>query len=439
MELEGIDFATAPWTEIDAALIGHDAKQSARDYWLGKCLLQIDAREIYRAAQFRSLANYMDVRLGWDPHTTSERRRTAMALENLLLLSQELREGRIRWSAVRELTRIATPESEEKWLRAAKGKTVHEIALACRTRHPGQNPEDRPDPNLFKQALRFECDGEEYALITSIVHQVRESYGPGGHELSDARCLKIALEGSVASYQVQATFCPGCLQCGMKSRSDDIPITATTMETLMCQAQIIGPDGKVRSRHLPVDVERAVRIRAGGKCEVPGCTSRLFIKVHHLLLFSAGGTHAITNLLCVCSVHHALIHAGSLWLEGSRHDEIRFSFADGTPIGHVPNQSLADAFQTAFLALRDGGVQEQRVHDALLEVRKQGHARTAEEILERAGPVLARMVSEARKAEKKHKKNKPADAEVAAEIGWESHVGLFTTDPGVAYGLSAIH
>lgn len=436
MELEGIDFVNAPWTEIDAALIGYDAKQSARDYWLGKCLLQIDAREIFRAAQFRTLANYMEVRLGWDPHTTSERRRTAMALEQLPLLSQAMRDGQMRWSAAREITRIATPESEATWIEFARGKNVHQIALACKTRHVGQGPGDPPDPTLFKQVLKLECDGEEYALITSIIQQVRDSYGPAGHDMEEAQCLKIALESAVGSYQVQATFCPGCLQAGMLSRNDTIPITATTLETLLCQAQVIGPDGKVRSRHLPSDVERAVRIRAGGRCEVPGCTSRFHIKVHHILLFSAGGTHRLTNLLCVCSVHHALIHNGTLWLEGSRHDELRFSFADGTPIGSVPNQSLAEAFQTAFLALRDGGVAEQRVHDAFLEVRKNSHARTAEEILEQAAPILARMVAEARRAKAK---KKPDDSEIAAESGWESHVGLFSRDEPAGYGVAMIH
>src|SRR5688500_18818493 len=103
MELDQIDFETAEWGTIDGLLIGYNAKQSARDYWLGKCAIALECRKIWKnPGGFASLVNYFEIRLGWDPHTTAERLRTAKALEELPMMARELREGRMRWTAVRE-------------------------------------------------------------------------------------------------------------------------------------------------------------------------------------------------------------------------------------------------------------------------------------------------------------------------------------------------
>ena len=122
-DIEAIDFKLAPWTEIDAALIGYDAKVASRDYVLGNGLIDIDERRIWKEAGFASFVNYVEVRLGWDPHTTNERKRTAKALKALPLLSAEMREGRIRYSHVREITRSANAENEQEWIDWSRGNT----------------------------------------------------------------------------------------------------------------------------------------------------------------------------------------------------------------------------------------------------------------------------------------------------------------------------
>jgi 5-methylcytosine-specific restriction endonuclease McrA/predicted RNA-binding Zn-ribbon protein involved in translation (DUF1610 family) len=43
-----------------------------------------------------------------------------------------------------------------------------------------------------------------------------------------------------------------------------------------------------------------------GRCQVPGCPSRLELHIHHIRPVSEGGEHAPNNLVSLCDFHHAL-------------------------------------------------------------------------------------------------------------------------------------
>ena len=60
------------------------------------------------------------------------------------------------------------------------------------------------------------------------------------------------------------------------------------------------------------------RLRAGSKCEVPGCSVPTFVadanadycEVHHVTPLSEGGEDSIENAICLCPVHHREAHHG---------------------------------------------------------------------------------------------------------------------------------
>lgn len=68
---------------------------------------------------FRSCAAWLSWRTHITPGTARERVRVARALENLPLISQAMKEGRLSYSCVRALTRVAEPENEERLLTVA--------------------------------------------------------------------------------------------------------------------------------------------------------------------------------------------------------------------------------------------------------------------------------------------------------------------------------
>ena len=421
-QFEKIDYEKAPWTVIDEGLAACDGELATRDYWIMKCLLQVDRREIWRDAKHVSLNSYMTSRMGWDPHTTAERLRTARALEDLPLMTAAMLAGTLRWTAARELTRVATRENEAKWLAMAKGKTVKAISMECRTRHKGQNPEDERDPDLEFEVLRLECKAGTYAVLMSAIEQMRLKLGP---DASDAQCLAEAIEEK-ATVKVTATYCPSCLDSGIQANGVDAPVSATKIQTMLCDAQVVGTDGEILQRHIPSDIVRAVKARAKNRCELPICPSRRYCRLHHLKLFSAGGKHTKGNLIYVCSGHHDMIHSGQIWIEGPRVGELVFTHADGTPLEKVPDEQLADAYRGVFIELRAMGVEEQLVHDAILEVRREKRERTEEEIFSETAKAIGRL-------RKDHESANDEEPSVVAESGRSSHVGLFTRDPGVEY------
>jgi Domain of unknown function (DUF222) len=85
---------------------------------------EFDAREGWNTG-FRSCAAWLSWRVGLDLGATRERVRVARALPALPRLAQALARGELSYAKVRALTRVATPETEERLL------TVARIGTAC--------------------------------------------------------------------------------------------------------------------------------------------------------------------------------------------------------------------------------------------------------------------------------------------------------------------
>lgn len=390
VELETMNLATAAWTEIDAAIVGYDKKQSARDWVLGRVLLEVELREIWRDAGFTSLVNYFEVRVGWDPHTTMERRRTALRLQTLPLTSQALKEGRIRWAAAREITRKATQETEAEWIEFAQGKSTHEVALRVRMAKHGDRPSDKPRPENFQIDLRLSCNAESYAILRRVIAHIRENM-PNGHELGEAECLVVALSGGIENLVLEMTLCPNCQGAGIRANGDNVAVPKEAVEARADTAKVINPDGTTkRSRHVPKAVENVVKMRANHKCETPFCRFLHHLRLHHLKLFSEGGEHTSDVLMNLCDTHHRLFHDGKLLIEGSRRDGIVFKHPDGTLLGRLPRHDVAIAFQNAFRALMAAGLREGDVREALRVVRERGVAVVEEDIVTAASRILTK-------------------------------------------------
>ena len=70
------------------------------------------------------------------------------------------------------------------------------------------------------------------------------------------------------------------------------------------------------------------------RCTVPGCANRMHVDIHHLVPFSRGGPHTPSNLACLCSAHHRLLHKGHLSIRGDAEHTLRFEFPNGR-VTHV--------------------------------------------------------------------------------------------------------
>src|SRR4051812_30745410 len=99
----------ADWIAIDAELRRNANGRAGLDahemYWLREA----ERVQIWRPLGMVSMLDYMDRVLGHTPETARKRLRVARALADLPSLTSALERGDLTLSAVRELTRVASP------------------------------------------------------------------------------------------------------------------------------------------------------------------------------------------------------------------------------------------------------------------------------------------------------------------------------------------
>jgi hypothetical protein len=209
----GLDSEQTEWLRAHEAL-SRLAKERARaDAEEGRWLLAALRSATHVHLGFGNFAEYIERTLGYKPRSTQEKLRVAEALEQLPLIAGALEQGSLHWSCARELTRVAIPETEEEWLDASRGKTVHQLEALVTGKGPGDNPSSPSRVSERRHVLRFEVAPETLALFREAMHALRRS---SGQPLDDDSALLLMArqvlvgprdEGR-ASYQVALTVCP---------------------------------------------------------------------------------------------------------------------------------------------------------------------------------------------------------------------------------------
>ncbi len=83
-----------------------------------------------------------------------------------------------------------------------------------------------------------------------------------------------------------------------------------------------GPTQGHSSRVIAPVLRKKLLNRAQWRCEVPGCSSLLWLDVLHLRARANGGNNEPQNLVVLCSGHHRAVHAGGLALEQGGDDRL---------------------------------------------------------------------------------------------------------------------
>src|SRR5258706_8715452 len=140
------------------------AKERARlDCEEGGSLLRALRANVHLHLGFASFSEYIERLFGYSPRWTEERLRVAESLETLPDLQKALRDGSVPWSTARELTRVATPQSEHAWLQSSRGRTLRQVEQLVGGHKPGDEPSDSRDDWLCRHELRMEGTHETFA------------------------------------------------------------------------------------------------------------------------------------------------------------------------------------------------------------------------------------------------------------------------------------
>jgi hypothetical protein len=399
------------------------AKTRARlDWEEGGVLLDARRAAVHLHLGFASFAEYIERLFGYSPRSTDERLRVAEALESLPELKAALRDGAIGWSAARELSRVAAPDTERAWLEVARDRTIRQIEELVAGHKPGDEPHDLRDPSLHKHTLRFEVSAETFATFREAMAKLRRD--AGGPLDEDTALLLLARQtlggpndAGRASYQIALTTCEACGRGWQQGCGEAIEVPSETIEMARCDAQQlvrigspaptkthVGADEgetthvgtrelemkKQRARQdVPPAIRREVMRRDCGRCVVPGCRHATFVDLHHVLLRSEGGNHDPDNLVVLCSAHHRAQHRGQLMVEGRVSTGLTFRHADGARYGGGISPQAIASHAEAFRALRGLGFREGEVRSALDRVRTGSHPdASVESVLREALVVL---------------------------------------------------
>jgi len=336
------------WRDVDGHL-KHNARQRAaldanEAYWLREA----ERLQIWRQVGMVSILDYMERVLGYGPRTAQDRLRVARALAHLPVLTESLSEpDGLTFSAVRELVRVATPETEHLWLGAATGKNQRELEELVAGHAPGDHPDDPADPEIRIHLLRHVVSPATFALLRQTQLALDEEHG---HHLEDdeliATLCTSALERTAdqeptgrAKFQIALIVCERCDQGWQEGAGVQVPIDAATLERARCDAQHVGSlegDRPERAyQDIPPATVRFVWRRDHGRCQTPGCRSARGLEIHHIIARVNGGTHDPSNLTLRCSACHTAHHAGTLTISGTAPDrvETRRRHDHAVPVG----------------------------------------------------------------------------------------------------------
>ncbi|WP_419947677.1 DUF222 domain-containing protein [Candidatus Palauibacter sp.] len=342
----------------------------AAQYRLLTLLRRYDEEELWSG--WRSCAHWLNWRAGISLGAARERLRAARRLADLPLTSAEMEKGRLSWSKVRALTRMATPENEARLVEFALHHTASQVERLVRAWRSAEaafqalagTPELAELADRRRLTVRLTADGMYEVrglLMPEVGALLVETLDAAGDELyRQERAMEREVETATGepTPQAPAHQLPGLRPTPAERRHDalgawledraeakvqlvvhtvaggkaggpDILATeegshvpAGTSRRLACDAEAVevkrGPDGSVldvgrRQRTVGWRLRKALDVRDGG-CRFPGCGSR-YTQAHHAIPWSEGGETKLDNLILLCRFHHKAVHEGGWRVE----------------------------------------------------------------------------------------------------------------------------
>lgn len=100
------------------------------------------------------------------------------------------------------------------------------------------------------------------------------------------------------------------------------PIAQSVARRITCDCSVVGMlfnEGEPlnvgrKTRVWPIAIWRAIVTR-DRHCQFPGCNEHQHLAIHHIIHWADGGETSVTNGLCLCHRHHALVHEGGYRIE----------------------------------------------------------------------------------------------------------------------------
>mgnify|MGYP001813813455 CR=1 FL=1 len=365
--------------QLEADIISLASHINATEYEFLVLVREFDLRQGWKAYHFNNCAEWLNMKCGIAPGTAREKIRVANALFDLTATSAAFQKGDLSYSKARELTRVATPATEEKLLEYAIPATALQVENYCRQLRNAQRDASTVDANalhkrrcltrslhgdgsmtisielpketgdlvmkalelamgeLARESDAFECekataidpeedaDTEENSLLArqaDALVQMAKGYLAGGTETTSS---------SADHYQVLVHVDEEELrQKPAESSKSDLP--SEPVRRLCCDGSLVaitknknGDPLNVSRRHRVVQPPLRRALIARDKCcRFPGCTHDKWLDAHHVEHWADGGETSLDNTVLLCSTHHRLLHEGGFQIRRGSEGEWHF-------------------------------------------------------------------------------------------------------------------
>lgn len=386
--------------DLEAQITELTGHLNAATYHSLTLIAEFDRREGWSDGATQSCAHWLNWKCGIDLGAARERVRVAHALEKLPKISAAMREGRLSYSKVRAMTRVASEAMEDTFLQIAIYGTAHHVEKLVRVFRRAKEAEElsreaqqqerrgvmwfhEPDGSLvIKATLPAEAGAvfikameaavqatpptvtaaeKDVAAVTSrsqmlqvkdterLTHRradalarIAESYLKHGEEEVSA----LERQQIVVHVDIETLKNSTAGRCELE---DGPSLSAETARRLACDARLVtvieNEDGEPlsvgrKTRAISPALRRALNARDRG-CRFPGCPNTRYVDAHHIRHWAHGGETKPSNLVSLCRFHHRQVHEGRVAIDVLDDGALRFRKPGGESFESVaPEHSL---------------------------------------------------------------------------------------------------
>jgi 5-methylcytosine-specific restriction endonuclease McrA len=309
-------------TSLRRSLEAAEQAQQCAVLWFA----EIMRRHLYRDFDRSSINQYAMTKLGFSKSRTGDFIRLARQLDNLPGIRRAMSSGDLGYTKAREIVGVATPDTEDGWLAAAKGsrkeliREVKRVKQAARV-DPGQGELMPAAPTVVppeELPVRFQIDltPEQEARRAAIVEKLHKL----GSVPSDR--AELMLEALAALLESKEKTPRGVLssrppvqvhvhdhdgRMTVQTEAGERELSSAEIERIRCDSAVC-KRGERNTTTIPPRTRREVLARDKHRCQAPGCRRTRFIEVHHSTPRSQGGTNHANNLITLCGSCHRLWH-----------------------------------------------------------------------------------------------------------------------------------
>jgi len=375
------------------------AQINAASYRLLQLIAELDDTGPWGTWGLQSCAHWLNWRCGIGMNAAREKVRVAHALKSLPAISSAFESGRLSFSKVRALTRIADGANEAELLELAFHATAAQVEKLVRAYRGVSRRAEREQAMISHAArelnyyhdddgclvIRARLPAEEGAVVLQALNAAMDARHAAKNDVAvnaDAENAETADDVTAETSENENRFAQRradaltamaetALRHGPESQSSGeryqvvVHVTAETLtedeggRSELNNGQRIAPDTARRiacdgsllritedvagnpldigrkTRAVPPAMHRALRSRDGG-CRFPGCTHDRFVDAHHIRHWANGGETSTDNLVLLCRRHHRLVHEGGFGLERIACGTLQFTRPDGQVIAEHP-------------------------------------------------------------------------------------------------------